>query len=111
MEKPVTQQWWQPGTDWHTTPQGTTPRDRALGAGYCPGQRARIVAENLYWAWGSPVPTARAAVNGWLNSPPHRKNLLDTRLTELGVAIVAGAPQPGTFPNASVFVQDFGMCG
>jgi hypothetical protein len=37
--------------------------------------------------------TARAFVNGFMNSPPHRANLLDPQLVETGVAIVSGRYQ------------------
>jgi uncharacterized protein YkwD len=55
-------------------------------AGYLP---ARAVGENLAWGQGelgSPVRTLAA----WLNSPPHRANLLASRWRDLGIAFSRG---------------------
>jgi uncharacterized protein YkwD len=54
--------------------------------GYLP---ARAVGENLAWGQGelgSPVRTLSA----WLNSPPHRANLLAARWRDLGIAFERG---------------------
>ena len=45
-----------------------------------------------------------------MNSTGHRANILDSGLEEIGVGVAEGAPQPGTFPNAAVFVQNFAVC-
>ncbi len=104
-----TRKWWVPGADPHTNPDGKTPADRIRGAGYCPSGTWRV-AENVYWGWGTPLQTPRSAVTWWMNSPGHKANILDPNLRELGVGVVLGAPQPGTFPDAAVFVQNFGSC-
>jgi uncharacterized protein YkwD len=55
-------------------------------AGYLP---ARAFAENLAWGQGelgSPVRT----LGMWLNSPPHRANLLARRWRDLGIAFERG---------------------
>ncbi len=55
-------------------------------AGYLP---ARSFAENLAWGQGelgSPV----HALELWLNSPPHRENLLGARWRDLGIAFERG---------------------
>ena len=55
-------------------------------AGYLP---ARAFAENLAWGQGelgSPVHT----LGLWLNSPPHRRNLLAARWRDLGIAYEQG---------------------
>jgi uncharacterized protein YkwD len=41
-------------------------------------------AENISWN----RPDARSTVTGWMNSPGHRTNILDARLTEIGAAMV-----------------------
>jgi len=61
----------------HETPEGRTPGQRALSAGY----RFSVVLENL--AGGQPTP--KEAVEGWKNSPPHRKAMLDRTVTEAGI--------------------------
>jgi uncharacterized protein YkwD len=107
----VAQKWWVNGADPHVNPQGnTTPASRARSAGYCPSGNARV-HENVYWGWGSPSgPTPRAAVTWWMNSTGHRANILHADLREIGVGVAKGAPEPGSRPNAAVFVQKFGAC-
>lgn len=56
-------------------------------AGYLP---ARAFGENLAWGqgeYGSPLSTLQL----WLNSPPHRANLLAARWRDLGIAFERGS--------------------
>ena len=51
---------------------------------------ARIDATGYYWlTWGENVAagysTPAAAMNGWMNSPGHRANILDGSFTEMGI--------------------------
>jgi uncharacterized protein YkwD len=50
------------------------------------GCRASVVAENLARGYS----TADGVVAGWMASPGHRANILDGRLTRIGVAAVYG---------------------
>jgi len=46
--------------------------------------------ENVQQAWGSQVrqaDLAALAVNGWMDSPPHRKNILRPQFTHLGACV------------------------
>lgn len=47
------------------------------------GVRCTTVAENI-----AKAPTASMINDGWMHSPPHRRNLLDPRLNAVGVAVV-----------------------
>ena len=106
----VTRKWWGTG-DPHVNPDGKTPEQRIRAAGYCSGSSNYATAENVYWGWGSPPQTPRSAVTWWMNSTPHRNTILSTSLKELGVGVVLGAPQTGgPYPDAAVFVQNFGRC-
>jgi uncharacterized protein YkwD len=107
----VNQKWWVNGADPHVNPVGnTTPSSRVRAEGYCPSGTWRI-HENVFWGWGSPSgPTPRDAVTWWMGSTGHRANILDSGLREIGVGVAHGAPEPGSRPNAAVFVQDFGVC-
>jgi uncharacterized protein YkwD len=107
----VAQKWWVDGADPHVNPVGgTTPASRVRAEGYCPSGSWRI-HENVFWGWGSPSgPTPRDAITWWMGSTGHRANILDSGLKEIGVGVAKGVPQPGSFPNAAVFVQDFGLC-
>jgi uncharacterized protein YkwD len=68
------------------TPCGMSFTRTFQQAGYLP---ARAFGENLAWGQGelgSPVHTLQL----WLNSPPHRKNLLGSRWRDLGIAYERG---------------------
>jgi uncharacterized protein YkwD len=82
---------------------GRKPAERVESQGY----DACIVAENIAFQFNSRGFTtkelARGLVEGWQKSPPHRKNLLDPDVTEIGVAL-ALSRKTGHF----YAVQDFG---
>lgn len=90
-------------TEFSHTADGRQPSDRAEAAGY----QACFVSENL----SSNLDTrgfetrqlAREAVQGWLNSPSHRRNMLDKHAVDIGVAV---AKTPGK--ERYISVQMFG---
>jgi uncharacterized protein YkwD len=69
------------------TADGSRPADRARkhGYDYC------VIAENIAYEYHSAGFTAeelaKKFVEGWKNSPGHRKNMLDPDVTETGVAV------------------------
>lgn len=81
---------------------GREPAERAQAHGYawC------LVSENIAYAMSSAgFETAELAgrlVQGWIDSPGHRRNLLDPGATETGVAI-AGAPGGQRFYAVQMF--------
>jgi uncharacterized protein YkwD len=75
----------------HTSPAGVTFIDRIEATGYTRGARFWEVGENLVWGSG-PLSTPQSLVTSWMNSPPHRENLLRARFDEIGVAAVVGTP-------------------
>lgn len=76
----------------HTSPAGLTFMDRIEATGYMRSARTWVVGENLVWANG-PLSTPRSLVTAWMNSPPHRENLLRDRFREIGIAAVVGTPE------------------
>jgi uncharacterized protein YkwD len=56
-----------------------THADRAKAAGY----KYRSIGENIAWNAKSP----KAVVEGWMNSPPHKENILKKEYKEIGVAV------------------------
>ncbi|MBY0561878.1 CAP domain-containing protein [Hyphomicrobium sp.] len=80
------------GTFSHTA-DGRTPAQRAESAGY----KHCDIAENLAMDQDSQGfdtgALALQAVAGWMNSPPHRANIMRASVTEIGVG-VARAPGP-----------------
>jgi uncharacterized protein YkwD len=69
----------------HVDPDGRDPFTRARAAGL---SNAR--AENI--ARGQP--DAGAVMASWMDSAPHRENILDCSLTTLGVGVAQGAGGP-----------------
>ena len=71
----------------HDTPEGLGPSDRVFKSGYhC------YAGENIAIEWDSIDPewVARQAVNGWMNSPGHRTNILDGQYNRTGVGASFG---------------------
>jgi uncharacterized protein YkwD len=84
----------------HTSPDGEGPADR-FGKGV--RQAFGLVAENIA---AEPVPiTAQAFIEGWMNSPGHRRNILAEGPTHLGVGC-AGQTQH-TEPDKTICTQLF----
>jgi uncharacterized protein YkwD len=73
------------------------------------GFRRWFVGETILWV--SPDVGARTAVQDWLNSPPHRRILLDPSWREVGVSALHAARAPGAFEGlrATVVTADFGV--
>jgi uncharacterized protein YkwD len=69
----------------HTDPEtGSMPWDRADDVGY----KYLLIAENL----AAGQATVDQIVNGWMNSPTHRANILLPGISETGVAVHNGGP-------------------
>lgn len=82
--------------------------DRAIGAGYVLGEGGALF-ENLGWAKGSDsMPLALTL--GWLRSESHRVNILDRRVTDIGIGMAAGSAAPGG-PTGLFYVAEFGNTG
>lgn len=76
---------------------------------YGPGRSGGwAVGENLLWA--SPTIGAAAAMKMWMESPGHRKNILNPRWREIGLSAVTVARAPGVYGNRDVTIitTDFG---
>ncbi len=63
----------------HTGSDGSTMKERVQDSGY----KYWSIAENIYYQ--APENQPERAVQGWLNSPGHRRNLLNAGFTEMGV--------------------------
>ncbi|SCF92112.1 CAP domain-containing protein [Streptomyces sp. Ncost-T10-10d] len=75
----------------HTGSDGSAPGDRITRAGY----RWSAYGENVAYGYT----TAESVMAGWMDSPGHRRNILDCSFKEIGV----GLAQPGNY-----WTQDFG---
>jgi len=68
----------------HNSPEGSTPADRVRGVGV----EAAAVAENIYVDDYHKLESLGArALEGWLESPEHRANLLSPDFVETGIGI------------------------
>lgn len=87
-------------TGWiaHTGSDGTRVRDRAREAGYPGFSWGLVVGENIYGGYTHNRPTD--AMAWWMNSPPHRSQILSTRFREMGAA---SASRNGTTYYVAVF--------
>jgi uncharacterized protein YkwD len=67
------------------------------------------VGENLVWS--SPQLSARRALELWLNSPPHRQNLLTAAWREVGISAVHASSAPGVYAghDVTILTADFGV--
>ncbi|MGZ4334144.1 MAG: CAP domain-containing protein [Gaiellaceae bacterium] len=67
------------------------------------------VGENLLWS--SANVDAKRAVDMWIASPEHRKNMLDPHWQEIGVSAVHSAGAPGVYHGLAVMIvtTDFGV--
>ena len=65
----------------HNSPTYGSPFDMltAFGVNY------RAAGENIAMGYGTP----QAVVDGWMNSPGHRANILNANFTQIGVGYVA----------------------
>ncbi|MEU3854806.1 CAP domain-containing protein [Streptomyces sp. NPDC029554] len=72
----------------HTAPDGSRPRDRAAAA----GSTRRTIGENIACGQRSPADV----VEGWMNSPGHRANILGPDFTHIGIGL-AGGGRAGTY--------------
>lgn len=66
----------------HVAPDGTQPWQFISESGYA----YQSAGENLARDFGS----EESVINGWLNSPTHKANLLNGNFTETGIAILDG---------------------
>jgi uncharacterized protein YkwD len=66
----------------HADLSGGSPADRVRAVGY----REKLVGENIAYGPNS----AEEVVQGWLDSPGHCENIMDSRFAEMGIAYAAG---------------------
>jgi uncharacterized protein YkwD len=94
----------------HTSPAGVDFIDRIEATGYTRGARRWLVGENLVWG-SSTLSTPAALVEAWMQSPPHRDNLLRGRFKEIGVAVVRGTPFNSDDADGVTVSSEYGFRG
>lgn len=88
------------------TADGRQPADRAKAAGYQPCYVSENLSSNLDTRGFETRQLAREAVQGWLNSPGHRENLLAEHVIDIGVA-VAKAPGEERYVSVQMFGRPY----
>ena len=92
----------------HTSPNGDSVGDRIREAGYGKPGDGWKVGENLGWGTGERA-TPNSLVDEWLNSPPHKKNMLTGSYRELGVGVAGGAPKGSTDLPGATYTLNLGV--
>ena len=82
----------------HESPSNTTVRERATKAGY----KWRNIGENIAEGQKS----VDEVVATWMDSPGHRRNMLEPKFRELGIGLVTGKGRDGEY--RVIWVQNFG---
>ena len=78
----------------HNTPEGNPPWVFFTNAGY----QYQTAGENLAYGFN----TYDDAITGWMNSPGHRANILNTSYLEVGFGVANSANYQGTGPETVV---------
>jgi uncharacterized protein YkwD len=73
------------GVDGHIGSDGSSPQVRITDAGY---NRTGYTGEIVYWGTGS-LATPSAALDMWMDSPPHRAIILNCAFTAGGFAVAS----------------------
>jgi len=90
----------------HVSPTGENVVNRLLSTGYLGRVRNWLVGENIAWGIGT-LSTPRQIVNSWMNSPGHRRNMLNRRFREIGIGVLFSVPnEHATF--AATYTTTFG---
>jgi uncharacterized protein YkwD len=88
----------------HTSPGGASFVDRIRSTGYLSGARSWTVGENIAYGSGTRS-TPRSIGRAWMNSPPHRANILSSSYRAIGIGIASGTPIGG---GGGTYTTDFG---
>lgn len=91
----------------HTSRSGVSFVDRISRTGYLRGARRWAAGENIAWGARSRS-TPRRIVRSWLESPPHRRNMLSRRWREIGIGITRGTPR-GRADDGATYATEFGV--
>jgi uncharacterized protein YkwD len=91
----------------HTSLGGASFVDRIRRTGYLSNVRSWRVGENIAYGSGGRS-TPRSIGTAWMNSPPHRANILSSSFRSIGIGIALGTPVGG---GGATYTTDFGRRG
>jgi uncharacterized protein YkwD len=96
----------------HVSRDGSTFVERIRRAGYFKRASRWFVGENLAWGSGARRSTPRGIVAAWMDSAPHKRNILDSRFREIGIGVAQGTPRRNVFGlPAATYATSFGTRG
>ena len=81
----------------HTSPSGKTPWDFINAAGYT----YQLAGENLAFGFNN----ASETINGWMNSPEHRANILTANYTNVGFGVANSPNYQGHGPETVIVAE------
>ena len=91
----------------HTSPSGGSLGERLKRFGYTPeGYRFWKVGGNIAWHSGGELQPENM-FEGWMNSPPHRHNILEEDFRQIGIGTAAGEYK--SFEESVMYTADFGV--
>src|SRR3954470_4757418 len=92
----------------HDSANGASFADRIRKSGYVPARALPSLGEDLAWGSG-PLGTPREIVQGWMESPGNRANLLYPKFREAGMGVAFG--DVGVGESGATYALDFGSGG
>ena len=88
----------------HSSLGGASFVDRIRGTGYLSGARSWYVGENIAYGSGRRS-SPRSIGTAWMNSAPHRANILSSSFRQIGIGVASGTPVGG---GGATYTTDFG---
>jgi uncharacterized protein YkwD len=89
----------------HVSPGGSNLTSRVRKTNYLKSARSWALGENLAWGTGERA-TPRQTVEGWMNSPGHKTNILNGKFRDIGIGVARGTPRSGS--NGATYTTNFG---
>jgi uncharacterized protein YkwD len=94
----------------HFGPRGSTVLARIARTGYLSHASSYRLAENIGAGTGRRNGSPLAMIRDWVQSPQHRRNLLDRSLRDFGVGVARGDPFADS-GDAATYTLDFASRG
>jgi uncharacterized protein YkwD len=89
----------------HDSVGGASFVDRIRSTGYLSGARSWYVGENIAYGSGNRS-SPRSIGSAWMDSPPHRANILSSSFREIGIGLALGTP---VGRGGATYTIDFGQ--
>ena len=91
----------------HVSPGGVNLRQRVAATGYLRNSHSRYIGETIAWGSGE-FATPVELVKSLMDSPGHRRILLDGRFRDIGIGLATAPPVRGVGSDGATLTLDFG---